>query len=88
MKLKVDKSGRVVFPKPLRERWGLRPGTELEAVDQADGILLRAVKQCPAMIKVKGLWVHQGVAEPGFDWDRAVDLAREERLQSLLKAFR
>ena len=88
VKLKVDKSGRIILPKPLRARMGLRAGSEVEAVDQPDGILLRTVNQRPAMIKVKGLWVHQGVPEPGFDWDRAVEMAREERIQSLLKAYR
>lgn len=43
MKVKMDAAGRIVLPKPLRERLGLRPETELEAVEQSGGVLLRAV---------------------------------------------
>ena len=84
-KLKIDKSGRIVVPKALRERLGLKPGTELEAFDQQDGVLLRAVEERPALVKVDGLWVHRGVAEPGATWARVIQAVREERIESLLK---
>jgi AbrB family looped-hinge helix DNA binding protein len=83
--LRIDKSGRIVVPKPLRERLGLKPDTELEALEQAGGLLLRAVEQRPSMIKIDGLWVHQGVAQPGAKWDRVVPDVREERIASVLK---
>jgi AbrB family looped-hinge helix DNA binding protein len=85
-KLRIDKSGRIVVPKPLRERLGLRPGTELEALDQQGGVLLRAVEERPALVKVDGLWVHRGVAQPGANWDRIIQQLREERVESVLKA--
>jgi hypothetical protein len=37
------------------------------------------------MIKIDGLWVHQGVAQPGANWDRVVRDVREERIESVLK---
>ena len=86
MKLRIDKSGRVVVPKHLRERLGLKPGTELEALDQSGGVLLRAVEELPAMVKIEGLWVHQGVAQPGANWDRVLQEVRAERIESVLKA--
>jgi AbrB family looped-hinge helix DNA binding protein len=67
MTLKINKSGRIAFPKRLRERLGLKPETELEAVKQRGGLLLRPVEPQPSMIQVDGLWVHPGVAEPGAD---------------------
>lgn len=85
MKLHMDKSGRVVFPKPLRERLGLASGSELEAVEQPGGVLLRPLSQQPSMVKVDGLWVHQGTSEPGANWDRLLDNIREERTQDTLK---
>ncbi len=85
-KLRIDKSGRIVVPKPLRERLGFRPGTELEALDQQGGVLLRAVGERPALVKVDGLWVHRGVAQPGANWDRIIQELREERIESVLKA--
>jgi AbrB family looped-hinge helix DNA binding protein len=85
MKLRIDKSGRVVFPKPLRRRLGLAPEIELEAVEQPDGILLRPLKPQPSMVRVGGLWIHQGVAEPNANWQRVIDDVREERIQEILK---
>lgn len=78
--VRIDKSGRIVVPKPLRERFGLKPDSELEVLEQEDGMLLRPVEQRPSMIKIDGLWVHQGVAQPDANWDRVVQDAREERI--------
>ena len=86
MKLRIDKAGRIVVPKPLRERLGFRPDTELEAIEQPEGVLLKRVHQRPSMVKVDGLWVHQGSAEPGANWERILEDVREERIESLLKA--
>ena len=84
MKLRMDNAGRVVVPKPLRKRLGLDREAELEVIEQPDGILLRAAKRRPSMARVGGIWVHQGVAEPGMKWDRVVDDAREERIRDTL----
>jgi AbrB family looped-hinge helix DNA binding protein len=86
MNLTIDRSGRIVVPKPIRDRFGLTPDTELQIIEQPDGLLLKRVEERPSMIKVDGLWVHQGVPEPGANWDRVVDDAREERIDSILKA--
>jgi AbrB family looped-hinge helix DNA binding protein len=86
MKVKIDRSGRIVVPKPLRERLGLNPNAELEAVEQPGGLLLRPVAQRPSMIKVNGRWVHRGVPEQGANWDRVIDEVREERIASILKS--
>jgi AbrB family looped-hinge helix DNA binding protein len=85
MELKIDKAGRIVVPKPVRERLGFRADTELVAIEQPEGLLLKRIKQRPAMIKVDGLWVHQGTAEPGANWERVLDGVREERIASILK---
>jgi len=86
MELKIDKAGRIVVPKPLRERLGFKPDTELEAIEQPEGVLLKRVQQRPSMVKVEGLWVHQGRAEPGANWDRILEDVREEQIASVLKA--
>ena len=86
MELKIDKAGRIVVPKPLRERLGFKPDTELEAIEQPEGVLLKRVQQRPSMVKVDGLWVHRGSAEPGANWERILEDVREERIESVLKA--
>ena len=86
MKLRIDKAGRIVVPKPLRERLGFKPDAELEAIEQPEGVLIKRVGQRPSMVKVDGLWVHQGRAQPGANWERILEDVREERIGSLLKA--
>ena len=86
MTLRMDKAGRIILPKPLRERLGLKPDMQLEALEQADGVLLRALAQRPSMVKIDGLWVHQGTPEAAANWDRVLEDVREERVESVLKA--
>ena len=85
MTLRVDKSGRIILPKDLRARLGLKSGAELEAMEQPGGLLLRPLDQRPSMTRVDGLWVHCGTAEAGTNWEGALDDVREERIQSVLK---
>lgn len=62
MDVKIDKSGRIVVPKVLRDRLGLKPDMELEVQEHADGLLLRVPGPHPTMVNIEGLWVHQGTA--------------------------
>ena len=84
--LRIDQAGRIVIPKPLRERLGFRPDAVLEASEQPEGLVLKRVEERPSMVKVDGLWVHRGVPEPDANWDRVVDEVRDERISSILKA--
>jgi hypothetical protein len=64
----------------------VKSDTELEAIEQPSGVLLNRVQQRPSMVKVDGLWVHQGRAEPGTNWERILEDVREARIESVLKA--
>src|SRR5690348_2561351 len=75
----INRDGSL-FRNFCEERLGLKPGSELEVLEQAGGVLLRPVEQRPSMVKIDGLWVHQGVAQPGANWDRVVEDVREERI--------
>jgi len=39
----VTRKGQTTIPQELREKYGLKEGTKLDAVDAGDGILLRKV---------------------------------------------
>jgi bifunctional DNA-binding transcriptional regulator/antitoxin component of YhaV-PrlF toxin-antitoxin module len=78
--LRIDKAARIVLAKPLREPQGLRPGTELEAVDEQGGIPLRPVEERRRLMKIDGLWVYRGAAQAGGKWERLIEQVREERL--------
>jgi AbrB family looped-hinge helix DNA binding protein len=81
MRLKLDKLGRVVLPKPLRARYGLRRGTELEITEGAQEFALRPVRSGPSLVEIDGILVHQGVPQGELDILKAVREDREERLQ-------
>lgn len=83
MDVKIDKSGRIVVPKVLRDRLGLKPDMALEVQEQADGMLLRVPAPQPTMVKIEGLWVHQGTAQANADWASVLEEVRDERLRAL-----
>jgi AbrB family looped-hinge helix DNA binding protein len=84
MTLKIDKAGRIVVPRALRERLGLRAGTDLDVSETAEGIMLRRASAEPAVVEEDGFLVHQGVAPRGFDWDRHAEEQRQERHRQVL----
>lgn len=79
MQVYIDKAGRLVLPKSVRQQLGLTPDTALELVPSPDGVMLRRVAERPSMRQVEDLWVHQGVASSTADWSRIVDSVRDER---------
>jgi len=82
MSITIDKLGRIVVPKPLRVRLGLVSGSELELTEQPGGFSLQVASRGPSMIKVDGLWVHQGLADPEANWDRIPEDLRSERAKA------
>ena len=83
MTLKIDKAGRVVLPKPVRTRLGLRAGSDLELEETPDGVILKPSEQRPSMVKIEGHWVFTGKVPPGFDVVQAVKDDREDRIRKL-----
>jgi AbrB family looped-hinge helix DNA binding protein len=81
MNLHIDKAGRIVLPKAIRQQLGITPDSPLELVPSADGVLLRRVADKPMMRQIDGVWVHQGAstATADADWSNIVDSSREER---------
>ncbi len=84
MKLYLDKSGRVVLPKPLRQRLGLRAGATLEATEAAEGLLLRPITERPSLVERDGFLVHTGQPTRAFDWQQLSDDLEQERLRDIL----
>lgn len=83
MNVKIDRAGRIVVPKRLRDRLGLKPDMVLEVQEQADGVFLRALTPHPTMVHVDGFWVHQGTAPANVDWARVLEDVRDEQLRAV-----
>jgi AbrB family looped-hinge helix DNA binding protein len=83
MTLKMDKAGRVILPKPLRDRLGLHEGSDLLVEETPEGVILKPVEGRSSMVKKHGLWVHTGKVAPAFDLVQAVRDDREDRIRKL-----
>ena len=83
MTLRMDKAGRVILPKPIRDRLGLHEGSDLEIQETPEGLTLRPAERQPSMVKEHGLWVHTGKLPPGFDIVQAIRDDREDRIRKL-----
>jgi AbrB family looped-hinge helix DNA binding protein len=81
MTLKIDKAGRVVLPKPVRDRLGLHAGSDLEIRETAEGVVLTPVEQKPSLVKEGRFLVHTGDLPPGYDILKAIDEDRDERMR-------
>ncbi len=53
----IDRAGRLVLPKPVREQLQLEPGESLELESFEDHIVLRPVRGNASMYKKQGIWV-------------------------------
>jgi len=83
MNIRIDRAGRIVLPKPVRDRFGLKAGADLELQESAEGLLLRPVSKHPSLARAGRFLIHTGKAPAGFDILRAIDEDREERIKKL-----
>jgi AbrB family looped-hinge helix DNA binding protein len=79
-RLIIDKAGRVVIPKPLREELHLEPGDSLEMESTGEQITLRPVRGTGPLTKEHGVWVfHSGQPLPASVTDEVLLQIRAER---------
>jgi AbrB family looped-hinge helix DNA binding protein len=68
MRTKVSEKGQITVPKGLRERLGIRPGDELDVVDQGGKLVLSKTAADDPVAAVYGI----------LDTDRSTDEIIEE----------
>ena len=81
MRTTIDRAGRVVLPKQLRDRFNLVAGTELEIEAIGDGLQLRKVVSEQTLIRKKGFLVHHGASPSAIDIGEFVRAEREARIR-------
>jgi AbrB family looped-hinge helix DNA binding protein len=81
MTLKIDKAGRVILPKPVRDRLGLHAGSGLEIQETSEDVVLKPAGRRPSLVKKGSFWVHTGEIPPGYHILKAIDEDREERMR-------
>jgi AbrB family looped-hinge helix DNA binding protein len=81
-KITVDKAGRIVIPKPLRDQLQLGPGDALQLDSEGERITLRPLRPQATLKKEHGVWVYQGETTEASISD-LIDQERETRLGGL-----
>ena len=80
IRLTLDKAGRIVIPKPLREELRLEPGDDLEMESSGEVITLRPVRGTGPLTKEHGVWVFRtGQPMRASATDEMLRQIREER---------
>jgi AbrB family looped-hinge helix DNA binding protein len=83
--LTIDKAGRIVLPKPVRDELQLSPGDSLEVESSEERIILRPARAQGRIYKKQGVWVMHGGAPLSHDVvDKTIRQVRREREQSFL----
>ena len=78
--IKIDKAGRIVLPKPVRDELQLRPGDSLELESSEGRIILRPVRGHGRMFKEHGMWVFDSREPLTVEAvNRSIRQVREER---------
>jgi AbrB family looped-hinge helix DNA binding protein len=87
--LTVDKAGRVVLPKPVRDELQRAPGDSLELESSEDHIILRPARGNGRMYKKQGVWVFDSGQPLDNDTvNRTIRRGRAERDRRNLGKFR
>lgn len=88
-RLTLDKAGRVVIPKPLRDDLHLGPGDALQLEVLGEEIRLRPVRGAVPLQKERGIWVFRtGHPLSASVTDDTLRKVREERDQHNLGKVR
>jgi AbrB family looped-hinge helix DNA binding protein len=76
----LDKAGRVVIPKAVRDELRLAPGDSLTLASDGDQVMLRPVRSASALHKKHGIWVFRGSRKvTAAETDQVLERVREAR---------
>lgn len=59
-RIKIDKAGRIMLPKSVRDKMRLGAGDELQLESEGEQIVLRPIRPKATLRKEHGIWVYQG----------------------------
>ena len=79
MQITVDKFGRIIIPKEVRDHLGLKPGSSIEIEEEQDRLVLTAAHEKPILQYEDGILVYTG-ALTGEVSD-ALSQVRENRIK-------
>jgi AbrB family looped-hinge helix DNA binding protein len=81
----IDKAGRVVVPKALRDALHLKPGDDLELEQREDSIVLRSRRPDTELVKKDGMWLVRHRKPFTYSIPDLIVQHREDRIQTLIR---
>lgn len=84
MQVSIDKAGRIVVPKPIRDRLGLRAESKLELVENDEGFQAKPLDRTARLVRrSNGRLLFTADTSGSIDWDHLVQNMREERIREI-----
>jgi AbrB family looped-hinge helix DNA binding protein len=77
----MDRAGRVVIPKSMREELQLKPGDSLKLEATGDQITLSPEQAQPRLVKEHGVWVHYSGSDQTMTAEMMDDMVQQDRLE-------
>jgi AbrB family looped-hinge helix DNA binding protein len=88
-KMTLDKAGRVLLPKELRDELRLGSGDILELESEGEKITLRPIQNVNSLLKKEGVWVfHTGTPLTATMTNEMMQNIRQERDHSLTQELK
>ena len=81
----LDRFGRIVIPKKIRENFNLKAGTQIQIEENQKSIILTPVHRKPNLRIKNGVLVFSGV--PLEELGESLTMHREERLKTIRNKF-
>jgi AbrB family looped-hinge helix DNA binding protein len=73
----IDKAGRVVLPKEVRDRLGIQAGNEFEVIEEENRIVLKPVEKQPKLVRKGSVLVFS----PEEDFSQGEDIVKKVRAE-------
>jgi AbrB family looped-hinge helix DNA binding protein len=83
--VEIDKAGRIVVPKKLRDALHLTPGTRLKVERNGDTLIFEADFPEPRLEMIDGLWVMTGGPPANIDIPELIRQGYEERHKRIME---
>jgi len=83
--VEIDKAGRIVVPKKLRDALHLVPGTRLRIESSGDRLVMEPALSDPQVILKDGMWVVSGSPTVDIDIPDLIRQGYEERAKRIME---
>ena len=85
MEATIDKFGRIVIPKELRDLFGLKPGSTLKVDSSTEEITLKPVSEEPPLARKKGVLVITSEIHESRAIVTLIEDGRNERIEEIMR---